>query len=221
MAVSTVEGEALGPIIIGDAPPEPKRRGRPPKSQTQGGPEAPRAAPEAPEGPSEVEVVQEPPKRRGRAPGAAARGADVAQAAPLLVTLTDQVCVAWLGPECAMLPQEKGVLTPSVGRVLARLPRGAAEQVSLYTDPFVILIALGLWARRIASIKEQQARYAQLPVQEQQRASGYSGTEYTVPENVREDAPVVPFRPEVEEKPVANGVSVDPTNAIFSSVIPT
>jgi hypothetical protein len=92
-----------------------------------------------------------------------------------------------------MLQTEANFLTPSVARVLSRLPRGAAQQVSLYTDPFIILVALGLWATRISRIKDAQAKQKyQVEPLEFARAGGESGTEFT------------PTQPTTTEPPIAN-----------------
>ncbi|SRR5579864_1165302 len=127
-----------------------------------------------------IEIIEGEPKRRTRRPRNVvpkATSNEIAQAAPLLVGLSNQVVVTWMGPECAMLEQEARFITPSVARILSRLPRGAAEQVSLYTDPFIVLTALGLWAARIARIKEMQAKQAyQVTPFEAARAYGESGT---------------------------------------------
>jgi hypothetical protein len=183
-------------IIIDEGP---RKRGRPRKAQA-----APETARAAEEGASqtardvdhEVEVIQEEPRRRGRKPGVSTRAKpeDVAQAAPLMVVMLNNAVVVWTGPECSMTQQEQGILTPSVARMLARLPRSAASAVSAYTDPFVVLLTLGLWARRIASIQQDKKRaaYYQGPVQEA-RAGGLSGSELLV-EDIPDTENVVPFK---------------------------
>lgn len=160
-----------------------------------------------------IEVIEPEPKRRGRKPGtrvARATPNEIAQAAPLLVGLTNQVVVTWMGPECAMAETEAKFLTPSVARVLSRLPAGAAQQVSLYTDPFIILCALGLWAARIAKIKEMQAKaqYQTTPF-EAARAYGESGTNFgEVTEPIdQQPMPVEPTRmDEARAKSAANTI---------------
>ena len=161
-----------------------------------------------------VEVVEAPSAKaprqtRARVPRATPN--EIAQTAPLIVGLANQVVVAWMGPECAMLQTEANFLTPSVARVMARLPRGAAQQVSFFTDPFIIVIALGLWATRIARIKESQTKDANKvePV-EAARAVGLSGTELT------SDEPQPPT-PTTAQSERANGAS----EAIFRTVSPT
>lgn len=136
-----------------------------------------------------IEIIEGEPKRRtrqtrARIPKATAN--EIAQAAPLIVGLSNQVVVSWLGPECAMMQTEANFLTPSVARMLARLPAGAAQQVSYYTDPFIVLVALGLWASRIARIKDAQAKaqYQTTPF-EAARSYGASGT------NLGEDVPPI------------------------------
>lgn len=159
-----------------------------------------------------IEVVEGQPKRRGRKPGtrvAKATASDVAGAAPLLVGLTNQVVVAWVGPECAMAETEAKFLTPSVARVLARLPAGAAQQVSLYTDPLIILTALGLWAARIAKIKEMQAKQKfQVTPFEAARAYGESGT--NIGETVEpEGIPIMPTETIKVDEQRANGQTTE------------
>lgn len=169
---------------------------------------------------SSIEVVEAQP-RRGRPPGTGktrvprATPNEIAQAAPLLVGLTNQVVVTWMGPECAMLQTEANFLTPSVARILSRLPRGAAQQVSVYTDPFIVLVALGLWAARITRVKDQQARnkYYVEP-HEQARAVGESGTELT-PDTPAEQ----PMGEPSEES--KNGRARAVSNAILRTVSPT
>jgi hypothetical protein len=201
--------------IIPDEPA--KKRGRPRKAQAA--PESARAAEEGQVEDAryvdhEVDVIQEPPRRRGRRPGipSKAKPEDIAQAAPLLVTMLNNVAVVWTGPECAMNAQEQGILTPSVARMLARLPRSAANAVSAYTDPFVVLLTLGLWARRIATIQteKKKAAYYQGPIQEA-RAGGLSGSEYIVPD-IADSENVVPFH-ESKNSEVVNA-------AIFATTSP-
>lgn len=170
---------------------------------------------------SQLEVVEAP--RRGRPPGQArsttrvprATPNEIAQAAPLLVGLSNQVVVTWLGPECAMLQTEANFITPSVARILARLPRGAAQQVSLYTDPFIVLTALGLWAARIARIKDAQAKQKyQVEPFEAARAYGESGTEFQ-PETTGETPPIS------QSEESKNGQAKAASAAIFRTVSPT
>lgn len=170
---------------------------------------------------SSIEVIEAAP-RRGRPAGQTraripkATPSEIAQAAPLMVGLTNQVVVSWLGPECAMLQTEANFITPCVARVLTRLPRGAAQQVSLYTDPFIILTALGLWATRIARIKDQQAKqkYVVEP-REAARSYGESGTEFTATEQTTTEPPI--------NKPddARNGQARAANDAIFRTVSST
>jgi hypothetical protein len=174
---------------------------------------------------STIEVVEAAP-RRGRPVGSTrsnrvprATPNEIAQAAPLMVGLTNQVVVSWLGPECAMLQTEANFLTPSVARVLSRLPRGAAQQVSLYTDPFIILVALGLWGSRIARIKDAQAKqkYQTTPF-EAARAYGESGTELHA-DDVSQSTPSE--SPIVQSDESKNGQAKAAAAAIMRTVSPT
>lgn len=138
---------------------------------------------------------------------------EIAQAAPLIVGLSNQVVVSWLGPECAMLQTEANFLTPSVARVLSRLPRGAAQQVSLYTDPFIILVALGLWATRISRIKDAQAKQKyQVEPLEFARAGGESGTEFVA------SSPSATEPPIAQSEESKNGQAKAAASAILRTV---
>jgi hypothetical protein len=169
-----------------------------------------------------IEVVEAP--KRGRA----ARTARVPKATPnqvatvappLIVGLMNQAVVAWMGPECAMLQVEANFMTPSISRIIARLPPAAAQAVSLYTDPFVVIGTMALWTARIAKIKDQQAKQKyQIAPFEAARAYGESGTE------LRTDVPPVsnPSEPPIEQSNESkNGQARAATDAIFRTVSPT
>ncbi len=118
-----------------------------------------------------------------------------------------------------MLQTEAAFLTPSIARILSRLPRGAAAQVSLYTDPFIVLTALGLWAARISRVKAEQARdkYQVKPF-EAARAYGESGTEFRP--DVPTPAPTT-IQSEGGNESSSNGQAKAAADAIFRTVSPT
>lgn len=118
-------------------------------------------------------------KRRGRPPGSKAKPviqavseapANHALWAQLLIGSTNTVVVTWLGQDCAMERREAEMLEPPIARILARLPPGDAEKLSVFIDPMVILIAMGTWANRI--IRVQRAKRATISDAELARASG-------------------------------------------------
>jgi hypothetical protein len=135
---------------------------------------------------STIEVIESP--KRGRPAGTrtprvprATPNQVASVAPPLIVGLMNQAVVAWAGPECAMLQTEANFLTPSIARIISRLPSAAAQAVSVYTDPFVVIATLGLWGARIVRIKDEQAKQKyQIAPKEAARAYGESGTEYTI-----------------------------------------
>lgn len=171
---------------------------------------------------STIEVIEAPTKR-GRQTGAGSRprvpkatpAAVATVAPPLIVGLMNQAVVAWAGPECAMLQVEANFLTPSIARIIGRLPPAAAQAVSVYTDPFVVIGTMALWAARIAKVKETQAKQKyQVEPFEAARAYGESGTTFTADQ------------PAHTEPPIANTANAEPrqngaADAILRTVSPT
>jgi len=135
----------------------------------------------------------------------------VGSIAPMIVG-TLNFCVATsLGAECGLTHLEAKLLIPSVQRTMERLPAAAASRAAVVIDPLVILTVLVMWAKRIATIKDTQAkeRYAVQPA-EQARANGVAGTAYTVPHST----------PATQQQPVtsSSGVETIPAEATANGV---
>lgn len=128
--------------------------------------------------------------------------------AQLVIASSNTVVVTWLGNECAMERREAEMLEPPIARILARLPAGQAQKVSVFIDPMVILIALGTWGNRI--IRIQRAKKGNgITDAEFARASGMATPQETRPvENVPsyEPTPEPDFPPRVRVPVNPNGV---------------
>jgi hypothetical protein len=64
--------------------------------------------------------------------------------------------VMMFGQECALYDGEKKLLYPSLARVINRMPAASAAKASVFIDPIVLLLGLGIWTNRIISIKSKQ-----------------------------------------------------------------
>ena len=125
-----------------------------------------------------LEVKQ--PKRRGRPPGskaekfvanAAENPANYALWSQVIIGSANTVAVTWLGNECAMEKREAEMIEPPLSRMLARMPVSASQKVSVFIDPMVILIALGMWGNRIIRVQKEK-RGNGITQSEFERASG-------------------------------------------------
>lgn len=116
----------------------------------------------------------------------------VAQLAPMIVGTTNFCVVTTFGTECGLTEMEVKLLIPSLQRTLERMPASAATRGALIIDPLVMLTVLVMWGKRIASIKDREAKekYLIKPA-EKMRADGVSGFS---------DSPIT------TEKETANGI---------------
>jgi len=63
-------------------------------------------------------------------------------------------------PYYAMAPEERALIEPPLARLLARLPAERAERLGRMADPVMILAGLGLYARRVATLKAAEVAVA-------------------------------------------------------------
>lgn len=101
--------------------------------------------------------------------------------APTIIGTVDFMVVQSFGAECGLTPFEKGVMTPSLQRTLARAPKGAIDRAAPIVDLTVLVTCALFWMRRIAKIQDNKAKekYAIEPM-EQARADGVVGTAFSV-----------------------------------------
>lgn len=127
----------------------------------------------------------------------------------LVIGSANTVVVTWLGAECAMEKREADMLEPPIARILARLTPEQSQKVSVFIDPMVMLIALGMWGNRI--IRIQRAKRDTITDTEFARASGMVDGRTSAPASGTPNyepsvEPSIPSRERVEVNP--NGVPV-------------
>jgi hypothetical protein len=85
--------------------------------------------------------------------------ADIFEAV-LLLSLIDSLAISILETDEATLNKmEKSIIQPALQRTLERLPQGAQEAMSKYTDPAIIILGLGSYFYRISKLlQEKQER---------------------------------------------------------------
>ena len=76
--------------------------------------------------------------------------------ANLCLGSTNAFVVMMFGQECGLYDGEKKLLYPSLARVINRMPAASAARASVFIDPIVLLLGLGIWTNRIVSIKSRQ-----------------------------------------------------------------
>jgi hypothetical protein len=101
-----------------------------------------------------------------------------------------------------MEKREADMLEPPIARILERLTPEQSQKVSVFIDPMVMLIALGMWGNRI--IRIQRAKKDTISSSEFQRANGFS--EAPPPEEAPQYAEPPDLRQKVAVNP--NGIPV-------------
>ena len=142
-------------------------------------PEGYRYAEEVPSPEIDNLVAEDAPKQRYEGQQVEPKITDLSPDSLTLANLSlgsaNAFVVMMFGSECGLYDGEKKLLYPSLARVINRLPAASAARASVFVDPIVLLLGLGIWANRIISIKSKQRAEANaVTAREFAAASGIS-----------------------------------------------
>lgn len=108
-----------------------------------------------------------------------ASGNSLSPAVPIFLGTINMMVTSAFGESCGISEKETQFMIPSMQRMSERMPKAAAEKMSLWIDPVVIVSCFIFWGSRIRKIKADEARQ-QFVVEpfERARANGYTGATY-------------------------------------------
>lgn len=132
--------------------------------------------------------------------------------ANLCLGSTNAFVVMMFGQECGLYDGEKKLLYPSLARVINRMPVASAARASVFIDPIVLLLGLGIWTNRIVSIKSRQRAEANsITAREFAQASGIHWDRQGQSPNQSSDNVSAPG-------PTGNGAGTVPTETPVNTV---
>lgn len=90
-----------------------------------------------------------PPKSRKKKTVTKDDAKSAQQTAALLVIMLDGVVCQFYGQNAAMNENERGMIEPALGRILARMPTKYGKQVQELADPVMLGLGLVMWFVRV------------------------------------------------------------------------